>query len=79
LELKNERKGTKMKTKKLDLVGLIMAYEDGTLEAEKTLELFGELVRTGQAWTLQGMYGRQATALIDAGYISTSGEVLKTL
>ena len=69
----------KIEAKKLDLVGLIMAYEDGTLEAEKTLELFGELVRTGQAWTLQGSYGRQATALIEAGYISKSGEVLKTV
>ena len=68
-----------MATKKLDLVGLIMAYESGELEAEKTLELFAELIKSGSAWTLQGMYGRQATALIDAGYISTSGEVLKTL
>ena len=68
-----------MATKKLDLVGLIMAYESGELEAEKTLELFGELVRTGQAWALQGMNGRQATALIEAGYISKSGQVLKTL
>lgn len=68
-----------MATKKLDLVGLIMDYESGELEANKTLELFGELVRTGQAYSLQGHYGRQATALIEAGYISTSGEVLKTL
>ena len=68
-----------MKTKKLDLVGLIMDYESGELKAEDMLVLFAELVRTGQAWTLQGSYGRQATALIDAGYISTSGEVLKTL
>ena len=68
-----------MATKKLDLVAMIMTYEDGTLEANKTLELFGELVRTGQAWTLQGHYGRTATQLIEQGYISTSGEVLKTL
>ena len=68
-----------MATKKLDLVDLIMDYESGELEAEKTLELFGELIRTGQAWQLQGIYGRQATALIEAGYISKSGEILKTL
>ena len=68
-----------MATKKLDLVGLIMDYESGELKAEDTLVLFGELIRTGQAWTLQGHYGRQATALIEAGYISKSGEVLKTL
>ena len=69
----------KIEAKKMDLVGLIMAYEDGTLEAEKTLELFGELVRTGQAWTLQGSYGRQATALIEAGYISIAGKILKSI
>ena len=68
-----------MATKKLDLVGLIMAYESGELEAEKTLELFAELIKSGSAWTLQGMYGRQASALIEAGYISKSGQVLKTL
>jgi len=68
-----------MKTKKLDLVGLIMAYEDGTLEAEKTLELFAELIKSGSAWTLQGSYGRMAESLIQQGYISKSGEVLKTL
>jgi hypothetical protein len=68
-----------MKAKKLDLVGLIMDDESGELKAEDTLVLFAELVRTGQAWTLQGHYGRQATELIRQGYISTSGEVLKAL
>jgi len=68
-----------MATKKLDLVDSIIAYESGELEAEATLELFAELIRTGQAWTLQGHYGRTATQLIEQGYISTSGEVLKTL
>ena len=68
-----------MATKKLDLVGLIMAYESGELEAEKTLELFAELIKSGSAWTLQGSYGRTASELIRQGYISQSGEILKAL
>jgi len=67
-----------MKTKKMDLVGMIIAYETGELSAEKTLELFAELIRTGQAYSLQGCYGRTATALIDGGYISKEGKILKT-
>jgi len=68
-----------MKTKKIDVVDMIIAYESGELEAEKTLELFAGLVKNGMAWTLQGSYGRTASELIRQGYISTSGEVLKAL
>ena len=68
-----------MKTKKIAVVDMIIDYENGDLEAEKTLELFAGLVKNGMAWTLQGSYGRTATELIRQGYISTSGKVLKTL
>ena len=68
-----------MKAKKIDLVGLIMAYESGELKAEKTLELFAELIRTGQAWSLQGHYGRTAGELIKQGYISAKGDILKNI
>ena len=68
-----------MKAKKIDLVDMIMAYESGELKAEKTLVLFSELIRTGQAWSLQGHYGRTAQGLIDSGYISAKGDILKNI
>ena len=60
-------------------IEVIMDYESGELKAEDTLKLFAELIRTGQAWTLQGHYGRTAEGLIDGGYISKEGEILKDL
>lgn len=60
----------------MDIVGSIMDFEAGTLDDNSTLELFGELVRSGMVWDLQGSYGRTATAMIDAGLISETGEVL---
>lgn len=59
-----------------NVVGQIMAYEDGELSYEETVELFAELVRSGLAWTLQGTYGRQARYFIQNGVISETGEVM---
>lgn len=47
----------------------LIAYENGELNEEETLNLFEELVATGLAWTLQGAYGRTAQALLEAGLI----------
>lgn len=48
----------------------IIAYESGELEQDEIIAMFQKLVDTGLAWQLQGSYGRQAMALIEAGLIS---------
>lgn len=53
---------------KFDELGFIMAFEGGEIETDEELaEGFQHLIDNGHAWTLQGMYGRTAQALIDAG------------
>ena len=59
-------------------VNYIIEHENGSLSVENTFILFANLIRTGLAWQLQGsIYGRPAKQLIDLGYISTGGEILK--
>lgn len=59
----------------MDLVDKIMAYEQGELDDEGTLDLFAGLIKSGMAWSLQGSYGRAAVALIDNGFITREGEL----
>jgi len=65
--------------KKYNEVDYIISYEAGELRGDKVLELFSHLVKTGRAWSLQGCYGRMAGALIDRGYLSAKGEILKAV
>lgn len=57
-----------------DPLAAIMAHEAGELGEAATLQLFQHLVDTGQAWTLQGHYGRVALGLLDAGLIQPPAE-----
>ena len=59
----------------MNITDKIIDYECGLLDDTGVLELFAELIRTGMAWTLQGSYGRTASAMIDAGYIDTDGNI----
>ena len=52
----------------------IIAYECGDIDEAGILQLFAELIESGMAWKLQGVYGRTAQALIDAEYISEDGK-----
>ncbi len=53
----------------MDYLDTILAYENGELDDEGTIELFQDLVRNGLAWKLQGSYGRTAQRMLDAGLI----------
>lgn len=61
-------------TPTFDLVDAIMRYEAGEMDDAETLDLFAHLITTGQAWQLQGHYGRGATYLIDNGLIYVDPE-----
>lgn len=54
----------------MDIVSAIIEFESGELDDTDVLDLFQHLVDTGMAWTLQGSYGRMATALLDEGLIN---------
>ena len=56
------------------LVDRIISYETGEATEQEAIELFQHLVDTGYAWKLQGSYGRQAAALIEAGIITAPSE-----
>jgi len=60
----------------MDQVDKIIAYEQGDLDDQGTVELFAELIKTGQAWSLQGSYGRAAASLIQDEIIDKSGKIL---
>jgi hypothetical protein len=67
----------KQETTPFNAVSGIMDYEDGQMNNEEMVEFFAKLVKTGMAWSLQGSYGRTAVHLIEGGYISKDGDVLK--
>lgn len=58
---------------KFDLVGFIIEYESGEISTEYLLQGFSELIKSGQAWSLQGHYGRVAKQLIDNNLIDNNG------
>ena len=56
-----------MTEKVFNICDHIIAYENGELSEEDTIELFQALINNGMAWTLQGCYGRMAQRLIESG------------
>jgi len=42
---------------------------------EEILQSWALLIETGECWSLQGFYGRNAASLIDQGIISTEGKI----
>lgn len=56
------------------MIDSIIDYENGQLAQEDTVVLFQQLIDNGQAWRLQGHYGRAAHDLIESG-LCMLGEV----
>jgi hypothetical protein len=46
-----------------DLADRLFALEMGELDEEQTLQFFADLVDSGWAWHLEGLYGRMAASL----------------
>ena len=55
--------------KQPDAVDDIIAFETGQMSEADMIKMFQRMVNTGQVWSLQGSYGRQAQSLLDAGVI----------
>ncbi len=54
------------------LTGMIMAYEQGDLDFDETIELFIELIKRNWIKNFQGHYQRTAFRLVSEGYIKAS-------
>ncbi len=52
-----------------DIVAAIMRYEDDSMSNAEVITFFQYLVDSGEAWALQGHYGRMAHSLIAAGLV----------
>ena len=66
------------------LVNKIIAYENGEMSPEDTLSFFADLIKTGDAWRLQGLlwsghYGGTAATFIENGVIDRKGNILKEI
>lgn len=51
------------------IVEQILDWENGEMDFKAEVEFFQQLVESGLCWELQGMYGRRAKQLLDAGLI----------
>ncbi len=62
-------------SKRFDVVDFVMRFESGEASDAEALRGFSELIKSGQVWSLQGFYGRTATALIERGYLTRTGDL----
>ena len=61
-------------TGNMDVVGRIMAFEQGELENEEIFALFQFLLDSGMIYSLQGSYQRMAEELILAGKVEVPNQ-----
>jgi hypothetical protein len=61
--------GTKRLTPTFDPLRQMIAWEEGQLDHNETVQLFQHIVNTGIVWCLLGIYGRTAHDLIQGGWV----------
>ena len=59
---------------KFDIVGFMIAFEDGDCDRDTTIYGFQQMINDGSVWKLQGAYGRLAQQLIERGYCHPKGD-----
>jgi hypothetical protein len=59
----------------MNLIDKIIAYESGDMSDAEKVYFFSELIKTKQAYTLQGHYGRTANMLIQSGILFDNGDI----
>ena len=62
---------------KFNVKNYMTRYEKNELKGNDVLKLFSNLIKTGKIWDLRGSYRRFANNLIDRGYISIRGKIIK--
>ncbi len=61
--------GAKSLTPTFDPLSQMIAWEEGQLDHEQTVQLFQHIVHTGIVCCLHGIYGRTAHDLIQGGWV----------
>lgn len=51
-------------------VNEIIKWENGEMTEKEEIKFFQKLINSGQVWHLQGMYGRRASELLEAGLVT---------
>ena len=54
----------------------IIDFENGEMDEEQVAKFFQGMINSGVVWQLQGFYGRQAVALIEAGDCVTAEDLV---
>ena len=61
--------GAKRLIPTFDPLKQLIAWEEGLLDHDETVQLFQHIVNTGMVWGLHGIYGRTAHDLIQGGWV----------
>jgi hypothetical protein len=53
----------------------IIKYESGEMGLGEMVQFFADMIKSGDVWSLQGHYGRNAMAIIEAGIVDREGNI----